>query len=59
MVSFGGHLPCNWERLSRLSKMEYLSLGDVTNALAAIIILRKPLVSSPLDMPCYCGKVMA
>lgn len=59
MVSFGGHLPCNWERLSRLSKMEYLSLGDVTNALAAIIILRKPLVSCPLDMPCYCGKVVA
>lgn len=59
VVSFGGHLPFNLERLTRLSKMEYLSLGNVTGALTTIIIFRKPLVSCHLDMPCYCGGVVA
>lgn len=57
MISFGGHLPCNWEKLSKLSKMEYLSLGDITSVPAAIIN-RKPLVSCHLDMCCYCERVM-
>lgn len=58
MISFGGHSPFDWETLNRLSKIEYLSSGDVASALAVIFIFQKPLVSYHLDMSCYGGRVV-